>query len=253
MKPNYSARLSEVSGGLGAFSNQSGAGSAPAQVSLRGRVEGTGTLDIGGQLNPLLTPPVLDVVGKVRELELPPLSPYSAKYAGYGIERGKLSVDLAYRIDPDGQLSASNQIILNQLSFGERIEGSTAPNLPVKLAVALLADRNGVIDINLPVSGSINDPQFRLAPIIFKLIFNLIGKAITAPFSLLAGALGGGGDELSQVAFAPGSTVLNDEGRQRLAGFKCPGQVVFMEESEMPRTATGKILHRMLRQRLSPA
>lgn len=219
IQPNYSANLSELSGGLSAFSNASTPGGGTPQLAdlaLRGRAEGTAALEIVGKLNPLARPLALDIQGKVRDLELPPLSPYSAKYAGYGIERGKLSVDVRYNIAPDGQLNASNQIVLNQLAFGNRIEGSDAPNLPVKLAVALLADRNGVIDINLPVSGSLNDPQFRLAPIIFKLIFNLIGKAITAPFSLLAGALGGGGDELSQVAFAPGSAVLNDEGRQRL-------------------------------------
>ncbi len=219
IQPNYSANLSELSGGLSAFSNASTPGGGTPQLAdlaLRGRAEGTAALEIVGKLNPLAQPLALDIQGKVRDLELPPLSPYSAKYAGYGIDRGKLSVDVKYSIAPDGQLNASNQIVLNQLAFGNRIEGSEAPNLPVKLAVALLADRNGMIDINLPVSGSLNDPQFRLAPIIFKLIFNLIGKAITAPFSLLAGALGGGGDELSQVAFAPGSAVLSDEGRQRL-------------------------------------
>lgn len=219
IQPNYSANLSELSGGLSAFSNASTPGGGTPQLAdlaLRGRAEGTAALEIVGKLNPLAQPLALDIQGKVRDLELPPLSPYSAKYAGYGIDRGKLSVDVRYNVAPDGQLNASNQIVLNQLAFGNRIEGSDAPNLPVKLAVALLADRNGMIDINLPVSGSLNDPQFRLAPIIFKLIFNLIGKAITAPFSLLAGALGGGGDELSQVVFAPGSAVLNDEGRQRL-------------------------------------
>ena len=219
IQPNYSANLSELSGGLSAFSNASTPGGGTPQLAdlaLRGRAEGTAALEIVGKLNPLAQPLALDIQGKVRDLELPPLSPYSAKYAGYGIDRGKLSVDVRYNVAPDGQLNASNQIVLNQLAFGNRIEGSDAPNLPVKLAVALLADRNGVIDINLPVSGSLNDPQFRLAPIIFKLIFNLIGKAITAPFSLLAGALGGGGDELSQVAFAPGSALLSDEGRQRL-------------------------------------
>ena len=154
--------------------------------------------------------------GRVRNLELPPLSPYTVKYAGYGIERGKLSVDVAYKIEPDGQLTASNQIILNQLNFGDRVAGSEAPNLPVKLAVALLADRNGVIDINLPVSGSLNDPQFKLAPLIFRLIFNLIGKAITSPFSLVASAFGGGGEEMSQIAFNPGSRVLDDEAKKRL-------------------------------------
>ena len=218
IKPNYTANLSELTGSLGAFSNAKPAGAAPelAALSLRGRAEGTAALEIDGQLNPLAKPLALDIKGRVRNLELPPLSPYTVKYAGYGIERGKLSVDVAYKIDPDGQLVASNQIVLNQLSFGDRVAGSEAPNLPVKLAVALLADRNGVIDINLPVSGSINDPQFRLAPIIFKLIFNLIGKAITAPFSLIASAFGGGAESPSQVEFAPGSAALTPENQQRL-------------------------------------
>lgn len=218
IKPNYTANLSELTGSLGAFSNAKPAGAAPelAALSLRGRAEGTAALEIDGQLNPLAQPLALDIQGRVRNLELPPLSPYTVKYAGYGIERGKLSVDVAYKIDPDGQLVASNQIVLNQLSFGERVAGSEAPNLPVKLAVALLADRNGVIDINLPVSGSINDPQFRLAPIIFKLILNLIGKAITAPFSLIASAFGGGAESPSQVVFAPGSAVLASENQTRL-------------------------------------
>jgi hypothetical protein len=219
IKPNYSANLSELTGGISAFSSARPSDAAAprlADLSLKGRAEGTASLEIDGQLNPLARPLALDIKGKVRDLELPPLSPYSVKYAGYGIERGKLSVDVAYKIEPNGQLSASNQIVLNQLSFGERVADSDAPNLPVKLAVALLADRSGVIDINLPVSGSINDPEFRLGPIIFRLIFNLIGKALTAPFSLLASALGGGGDELSQVDFQPGRAQLGEEGRKRL-------------------------------------
>lgn len=219
IRPNYTANLSELTGTLSAFASRPAAAGEPpalADLSLKGRAEGTAALDIGGRINPLARPLALDVQARVRDLELPPLSPYSAKYAGYGIERGKLSVDLAYRIEPDGQLSASNQIVLNQLSFGERIEGSTAPNLPVKLAVALLADRNGVIDINLPVSGSLNDPQFRLGPIIVKLIFNLIGKAITSPFALIAGAFAADGPDMSQVAFAPGSSALDDEARRQL-------------------------------------
>lgn len=218
IQPNYSANLSELTGGISAFANAvspGGAAPALADLTLKGRAEGTAQLDISGKLNPLARPLALDIQGKVRDLELPPLSPYSAKYAGYGIERGKLSVNVAYQIDPSGQLSASNQIVLNQLSFGDRVAGSEAPNLPVKLAVALLADRQGVIDINLPVSGSINDPQFRLGPIIWRLVLNLIGKAITAPFSLIASALGGG-DELSRVDFAPGGSVLDEAGRKRL-------------------------------------
>ena len=121
----------------------------------------------------------------MRDLELPPLTPYAVKYAGHGIERGKLSVDVNYKVLPNGQLTASNRLVLNQLTFGEPVEG--APNsLPVKLAVALLADRQGVIDLDLPISGSLNDPQFRLGPVIGRIIVNLIGKALTSPFSLLA-------------------------------------------------------------------
>lgn len=217
IKPNYSANLSELTGKLTAFASQPPAGGAPAlaDLELRGRAEGTASLEVTGKLNPLAKPLALDITGKVRDLELPPLSPYAIKYAGYGIERGKLSLDVNYSVQPDGQLTARNQFVLNQLSFGEKVEG--APNsLPVKLAVALLADRNGVIDINLPISGSLNDPQFSIGPIVFKLIVNLIVKAVTSPFTLLASALGGGGDELGMVAFAPGTTTISSEARQGL-------------------------------------
>lgn len=218
IKPNYSANLTELTGKLSAFSSQAPAPGEPlqlAELELKGRAEGTASLDITGKLNPLVKPLALDITGKVRDLELPPLSPYAVKYAGYGIERGKLSLDVTYAIQPNGLLTASNKFVLNQLSFGDKVEG--APNsLPVKLAVALLADRNGVIDINLPISGSLNDPQFSIGPIIFKLIVNLIVKAVTSPFSLLAGALGGGGDELGVVAFLPGSALLSTDARAGL-------------------------------------
>ncbi len=216
IRPNYSANLSELNGRLSAFSSAAGQGGPQmADLELRGRAEGTAALEILGRLNPLAKPLALDIKATVRDLELPPLSPYSVKYAGHGIERGKLSVDLAYVVLPSGQLEAKNKIILNQLKFGDKVEGAPA-SLPVRLAVALLADRNGVIDLDLPVSGSLNDPQFRLAPIIFKIIGNIIVKAITAPFSLLAAAFGGGGDELSQVAFAPGSAVLGTDAKAGL-------------------------------------
>ncbi len=211
IKPNYSADLSQLQGKLSAFSSVSAAGSPQlADLELRGRVGATASLDIQGKLNPLAQPLALDIQGKVRDLELAPLTPYSVKFTGHGIERGKLSMDVSYRVQPDGQLTASNNIVLNQLAFGEKVEGAPA-SLPVKLAVALLADRNGVIDINLPISGSLNDPQFSLGAVIVKVIVNLITKAITAPFTLLANAFGGsGGEGLDTVAFAPGSAGLSE-------------------------------------------
>jgi uncharacterized protein involved in outer membrane biogenesis len=218
VKPNYNANLSELTGRLAAFSSEPpGPGQPPqlADLALKGRVEGTATLDISGKVNPLAKPLALDIQAKVRDLELPPLSPYAIKYSGYGIERGKMSVDLAYLVKPDGQLTASNKIVLNQLAFGDKVEGSTA-SLPVKLAVALLADRHGVIDLDLPVSGSINDPQFSLGGIIWKVITNLVVKAVTSPFSLLASAFGGGGSELSTIEFDPGTAGLTPAAKETL-------------------------------------
>lgn len=204
VRPNYSAALSDLNGRLGAFRTGT---RDMATLELRGRAAGTALLDIRGSLNPLARPLALDIQAKATDLELAPLSPYAGKYAGYAIERGKLTMDVAYRIEPDGRLEAKNQVILNQLTFGEKVESPDATKLPVLLAVALLKDRNGVIDINLPISGSINDPQFSVFGIVMKLIGNLLVKALTAPFSLLAG---GGGEDLSHVEFVPGTASLAD-------------------------------------------
>lgn len=215
IRPNYSANLSDLTGQLSAFASST-PGQTPtlAQLDLRGQAQGSASLRINGQLNPLAQPLVLDIEGNMRNLDLPPLSPYSIKYAGHGIERGKLNVEVRYKIEPDGKLNANNRIVLNQLKFGDAVEG--APNsLPVRLAVALLADRQGVIDLDLPISGSINDPEFSVGPIVFKAIVNIIGKALVSPFSLLASAIGGG-DDLGTVDFAAGSATLTPEAHDKL-------------------------------------
>jgi hypothetical protein len=141
------------------------------------------------------------------------LSPYGGKYVGYAIERGKLSVDLSYRIEADGRLEARNQVILNQLTFGQRVDSPQATRLPVRLALALLADRNGVIDVNLPISGSINEPQFSLMGLVFKMIGNLLVKVVTAPFAWLAGS---GTQDLSAIGFDPGAARLEAPAVQAL-------------------------------------
>ena len=218
IQPNYSADLSQLAGRLSEFSSLPPQGQQEplmAQLELRGRAQGTASLEITGTVNPLAKPLALDIRAQMKDLELSPLSPYSIKYAGHGIERGKLAMDVNYKVQPDGQLTASNKLVLNQLTFGEAVPGAPA-SLPVRLAVALLADRNGVIDLDLPISGSLNDPQFRLAPIIFKVIGNLITKAITAPFSLLAGAFSGG-DESGMVNFAAGSAQLDAKAKDNLS------------------------------------
>jgi uncharacterized protein involved in outer membrane biogenesis len=208
IRPSFSAQLTELNGAIGRFASSSP--TELATVDLRGRVAGTGRLEVRGALNPTANPLALDIQARTTDLELAPLSPYSGKYAGYAIERGKLSVDLAYKVAPDGALQARNQIVLNQLTFGAAVDSPQATKLPVRLAVALLSDRNGVIDLDLPVSGSINDPQFSIWGIVWKILGNLLSKALTSPFALLSG--GGGTDDLSSIAFVPGTARLAEGG-----------------------------------------
>ena len=211
IRPNYSANLTELNGGLGEFRTGT---REMAAVELRGKAAGTALLDIKGQINPTAKPLALDIRAKATDLELAPFSPYAGKYAGYAIERGKLTVEVSYKIDAAGNLDAKNQVTLNQLTFGDKIESASATKLPVLLAVALLKDRNGVIDINLPVSGSLDNPQFSVFGIVLKVIGNLLVKAFTSPFALLAG---GGGEDLSLVGFKPGTATATEEGRSTLS------------------------------------
>ena len=213
VKPNYSADLSELTGKLSAFASDK---PALADLELRGKAQQTAALEIFGKINPLAKPLELDITAKMRDLDLAPLTPYAVRYAGHGIERGKLSMDVNYKITPEGRLTAANKLVLNQLQFGDEVQGAPT-SLPVKLAVALLADRNGVIDVDLPLTGSLNDPQFSVGALIFKALGNLIVKAVTAPFSLLTGGFGGGGaGETSAIAFAPGSAVLSAAAKENL-------------------------------------
>lgn len=221
IQPNYTADLTALNGSLAAFSSQPAhPGDAPAlaKLTLDGLAQGTAQLQIDGEINPLAQPLAMNVRAQVNGLDLSPLTPYAIKYAGHGIEKGKLSMDVRYEVQPDGELTASNQLVLNQLTFSDPVEGAPT-SLPVRLAVALLADSQGVIDLNLPISGSLNDPQFRIAPLVFKVIGNIIRKAVTAPFSLLTGAFSSG-DEKSDVSFEAGHALLDAQAQtnlQRLA------------------------------------
>jgi hypothetical protein len=186
----------------------------PGDVELHGRIHQTAPLEILGRVNSLSKELFVDLKAEARDIELSPLTPYSVKYMGYGIQKGKLSVKVAYLIE-NRKLVAQNKVYLDQLTFGERVESPTATTLPVLFAVALLKDKNGVIDVDLLIGGSLDDPQFSVGGIIVKVIVNLIEKAVTAPFALL-GSLVGGGEELAFVEFAPGSAALDADGEKKL-------------------------------------
>ena len=202
IKPNYSANLTSVEGTISELKPE-----APGDINLLAKLDNAAPVEINGKINPLAKELYLDIVADAKEIELSPLSPYSGKYVGYGIEKGKLSFNVKYKLE-NRKLDAQNQIILNQLTFGERIESPTATKLPVLLAVALLKDRNGVIDVNLPISGSLDDPEFSVGGIILRIILNIITKAVTAPFALLGSLFGGGGEELSYIEFDYGRALL---------------------------------------------
>lgn len=210
IKPHYSATLEELGGMIKDLSSEA---SSTASVDLRGKVNGA-PLEIAGRVNPLKGDLFLDLKANVQGMELAPLSSYSGKYVGYDIEKGKLSFEVAYQVN-QRKLTAQNRLVLDQLTFGEKIESPTATSLPVHLAVALLRDSNGVIDINLPVSGSLDDPDFSLGSIIVKVIVNLVTKAVTAPFALL-GSLFGGGEELSWLEFDAGRYAVPQSGMAKL-------------------------------------
>lgn len=212
VRPNYRAELSAIEGTLTAVSSTR---PKPAKVRVTGRVYGTAPLSVSGTVQPFARYLALDLKASAKGVDLPRFTTYSSKYVGYAIERGKLSVDLHYQIK-DRALMAGNQVLLNQLTFGKPSGSPDALKLPVLLAVALLKDANGNIDINLPISGSLDDPQFSVGGIIVQVIVNTIAKAVTAPFKLLASAFGGG-EDLSRVDFAPGSAALDETAQSNIA------------------------------------
>jgi len=213
VKPNYSANLTSVEGAISELKPET-----PGDLDLKAKLDESAPVDVKGKINPLAKDLFLDIVADAREIELSPMTPYSAKYVGYGIEKGKLSFNVKYKLE-NRKLSAENKIVLNQLTFGEKIESPTATKLPVLLAVALLKDRNGVIDVDLPISGSLDDPQFSVGGIVLRIIINIITKAVTAPFSLIASAFGGGGsgEELSYIEFGNGRADLDKADRDKIA------------------------------------
>ncbi|AKU12070.1 hypothetical protein AzCIB_2175 [Azoarcus sp. CIB] len=212
IRPNYDANLTGMEGELVGLSSDP---STIAKLDLRGKVDNAAPVTVAGQLNPFRQDRYLDITASVKDFELTAISAYSGRYVGYGIQKGKLSADLHYKIE-DRKLTATNRVFLDQLTFGDKVDSPTALDLPVQLAVSLLKNGRGEIDLNMPIGGSLDDPEFSVAGIVFKAIINLIGKALTAPFALL-GSMFGGGEELSYIEFAPGRASLDTATTEKVA------------------------------------
>jgi hypothetical protein len=186
-----------------------------AQVELDGKVDDYGSARVRGALQPFRATENTDLKVAFRNLEMNRLTPYSGKFAGRKIDSGKMSVDLEYKIK-NRQLSGENKFVINTLKLGERVESKDAVNLPLDLAITLLEDSNGIIDLDLPISGSLDDPQFSYGKIVWKAIVNVIGKVVTAPFRALGKLLGINSEKLEAIAFDPGESGLLPPEQEKL-------------------------------------
>jgi len=214
IKPNYTANLTDMEGKVGAFGTKS---TSPADVSLDGKINGSAPINIDGSINPLTPTAFVDIKAKANGIELTGLTPYSTKYTGYPIVKGTLTVDVHYLLD-QGKLTADNHIFIDQLTFGDHVESPDATNLPIRFAISLLKNSKGQIDLRVPVSGSLSDPQFSIGSVILSAFMNLLIKAVTSPFSLIAAAFGGSGaqQDLGYIEFAPGYATLTPDSQKKL-------------------------------------
>ena len=208
LTPNFATAVQQLNGQIGTIDSRQ---AKPASVDIKGKVDRYAPVTIKGAVNPFDPMASLDIATSFKRVELTTLTPYSGKFAGYRIRKGRLNLDLHYLIIK-GQLKAENKVVVEQLQLGEKVDSPDAVSLPLKLAIALLKDVDGKISIELPVTGDLNNPQFSVMPIVWQTLRNLIVKAAAAPFKLIGGLVSGGGSEdLGTVSFAPGSSDLSQE------------------------------------------
>jgi hypothetical protein len=212
IKPNYSANLVQVGGRVSGLSSEP---DKAADVDLRGRLDNSAPLEITGKLNPFSKDLYVDLGVNFKDIDLSPMTPYAGKYAGYAIEKGKLTLNLKYLIE-NRKLSAQNKVFIDQFTFGEETNSPDATKLPVRLAVSLLKDRNGAITLDFPVAGSLDDPQFSVWGVIVQVLTNLLTKAATAPLALLGAVFGEGEEAANSLEFDYGRANLDGAAEEKL-------------------------------------
>ncbi|MGE0642899.1 MAG: DUF748 domain-containing protein [Nitrospira sp.] len=188
-----------------------------ADVNLAGKVGRTAPFKIVGKINPLSEDAFTDLVITLAGMDLRPTGPYSGKYVGYGLSKGKLSFDLKYKVSQK-VLEAENLVKVDQLTFGEKTESPDATSLPVPLVVGLLKDRKGLIEIDMPIRGDLNDPDFKYGKVVISTLLNLLTKVVASPFALMGKLVpgDGGAEGLEFIEFQPGSAALSEEELKKL-------------------------------------
>lgn len=212
LRPPFITDVQGLNGSIGTLDNRQ---QSAASVDIKGKVDRYAPVSIVGRLTPFDPMQSLDIATRFKQVELTTLSPYSTKFAGYRIRKGRLDLDLHYRIQ-QGRLNAENKVVLEQLQLGEKVDSPDAVDLPIRLAVALLKDTKGTISIELPVQGNLNDPQFSVMPIVWQTLRNLVLRAAQAPFKFIGSLVGGDQTDLSQILFAPGASELDNRARSAL-------------------------------------
>jgi len=212
LRPQFAAKIYELNGVVTGLSTKR---DARSQIELDGRIDEFGLARVRGQLNPFAPTDNTDLNVVFKNVDMVSASPYTMKFAGYKVAEGKISLDLQYKVR-NRQLDGTNQIVLDKLTLGERIDSPDALKLPLELALAILKDSDGRIDLGLPVSGDMNDPQFSYGALIWKAVGNVLTKIVTAPFRALGNLLGISADKLEAIDFDAGSAVLLPPEREKL-------------------------------------
>ncbi len=213
LRPQFAAKMYEMNGVVVGLSTN---GTSQSQIELDSRVDEFGSARIRGTLNPFAPQSNTDVSLVFKNVDMVSASPYTMKFAGYKIAEGKISLDLQYKVR-DNQLAGTNQIVIDKLTLGERVDSPDALKLPLELAIAILKDSDGRIDLGLPVSGDMSDPQFSYGALVWKAIGSLLTRIVTAPFRALGSMLGLGGAKLESIDFDPGSDTVAPPEREKLA------------------------------------
>ncbi len=211
LSPEFVVDIASLSGQSRHISNIPGQRS---ELAFNGKVDRYAPVTIRGGTNLLIEQPVLDVAVTFNNLELTTFTPYSSTYAGYAIDKGQLSMKLNYQLHGN-RLEGDNDITIKKLQLGEKVKSEQAKDLPLGLAVALLSDANGVIQMNLKVKGNLDQPDFSLGNIFWDVLGNTLRKAVTSPFSLLA-SLAGGSEDLDELPFLPGEPDLTPTQQEKL-------------------------------------
>jgi hypothetical protein len=211
--PHYHTELSKLNGSINGLSSSN---LSKAEVDLSGVLDTYGKINISGQINPLSDDAYTDLSIEIENLSLENFSSYSAKFLGFPITRGKADFQLKYKLNQN-LLKGFNGLKFKQLKFGDKNQSEDAISLPLKLAVSLLTNGKGIMKIDLPVNGNIDDPEFSYGGIVFKAMFKLITGIVASPFKLLGKLIPGGAElDLSGILFKAGTVELAQDEEKKL-------------------------------------